>query len=135
MRRPRRWAACVGLLVSMGVLSLEVGHADEGSVKCSMAILSGTYLFADDGLQIKDNDRVPFANAGIEVYDGKGKVTGALSLSSTLYVSVYITHGLGQTIEYRLWEFYSVWITSRLGQQRDHRVETEQTGSVANFYF
>jgi hypothetical protein len=45
------------------------------------AILTGTYLFAYDGFEIKDGDKVPFAVAGREVRDGLGKVTGVCSYS------------------------------------------------------
>jgi hypothetical protein len=49
--------------------------------KCSEATLHGTYLFAYDGVQIKGNDKGPFATAGYQVHDGKRKVNGVYSAS------------------------------------------------------
>jgi hypothetical protein len=47
--------------------------------KCREGILKGTYLFAYEGSQIKRNDYGPFAVAGREVRDGKGKIEGVYS--------------------------------------------------------
>jgi hypothetical protein len=81
MQRSRIWAACVVLvlLVGAGVLAGGAGYAkDDGAenavAKCSKATLHGTYLFAQDGVQIKGRDQVPFAIAGYEQFDGNGKV-------------------------------------------------------------
>jgi hypothetical protein len=78
MKRRGLWAACVLLLVVglVGVLAIGTGYAKDESAaaKCSEATLEGTYLFAADGVEIKDNDQLPFANAGYEVFDGHGKV-------------------------------------------------------------
>jgi hypothetical protein len=59
-----------------GVLAIGTGYAKDETeaVKCSNATLEGTYLFAQDGVEIKGNDQLPFANAGYEVFDGNGKV-------------------------------------------------------------
>jgi hypothetical protein len=81
MRRRGRWAVLGVLLVVglVGVLAIGAGYAkDENSsrAKCSEATLDGTYLFADDGFVIKDNEKVPFASSGYEVYDGNGHVKG-----------------------------------------------------------
>ena len=75
------WAAGVVLLVVglAGVLAIGTGYAEDGNAseaKCSEATLHGTYLFADDGFVIKDNEKVPFASSGYEVYDGKGHTKG-----------------------------------------------------------
>ena len=78
------WAACVLLLVGVvGVLAIGTGYAkdenkDENAAgaKCSEATLQGTYLFAYDGFVIKENEKVPFALAGYEVFDGNGHVKG-----------------------------------------------------------
>jgi hypothetical protein len=81
MRRRGRWAVWVVLLVVglVGVLAIGAGYAkDENAsgAKCSEATLDGRYLFADQGFVIKDNEKVPFASSGYEVYDGNGHVTG-----------------------------------------------------------
>jgi len=49
--------------------------------KCSEATLDGRYLFADDGFVIKDNEKVPFASSGYEVYDGKGHTNGVATIN------------------------------------------------------
>jgi hypothetical protein len=55
------------------------GYAEDenaSGAKCSEATLDGTYLFADDGFVIRDNEKVPFASSGYEVYDGNGHTKG-----------------------------------------------------------
>jgi len=47
--------------------------------KCSVATLEGTYLFAQNGVEIKGNDQRPFAIAGYDVFDGQGEVKGLAS--------------------------------------------------------
>jgi hypothetical protein len=81
MKRRSLWAAGIVLLVVAlaGVLAISTGYAqDENSseAKCSEATLHGTYLFADDGFVVKDNEKVPFASSGYEVYDGNGHTKG-----------------------------------------------------------
>jgi hypothetical protein len=78
------WAACVLLLAVgfVGVLAIGAGNAKEenaSGAKCSEATLHGTYLFAYDGFVIKDNEKVPFASSGYEVFDGNGHVKGVTS--------------------------------------------------------
>ena len=51
---------------------------ERGPEKCSLATLTGDYLFAQDGLE----GGKPFAQAGKESYDGAGHVKG-VSTSST----------------------------------------------------
>ena len=63
----------------MGVLAIGAGYAKEenaSGAKCSEATLDGRYLFADQGFVIKDNEKVPFASSGYEVYDGNGHTKG-----------------------------------------------------------
>ena len=87
MKRSGIWAAgvvLVLLVVGAGVLAGGAGYAedngDENAVaKCSKATLDGTYLFAHDGVDISGNDQAPFAIAGMEKYDGNGKVKGVFS--------------------------------------------------------
>src|SRR5215217_869810 len=85
MKRSGIWAAgvvLVLLVVGAGVLAGGAGYAedngdngDENAVaKCSKATLDGTYLFAHDGVDISGNDQAPFTIAGMEKYDGNGKV-------------------------------------------------------------
>jgi hypothetical protein len=77
-------ALLVMLLVGVvGVLAIGVGGyaKDENAAgtKCSEATLDGTYLFAEDGFILEGNEKVPFALAGYEVYNGNGKVRGVQS--------------------------------------------------------
>src|SRR5215218_4762745 len=82
MKRSGMWAAgvvLVLLVVGAGVLAGGAGYAEDNGdedagAKCSVATLNGTYLFAHDGVKIKGNDQLPFANAGYDVFDGNGKV-------------------------------------------------------------
>ena len=81
MKRRGLWAAGIVLLVVglAGVLAIGTGYAEDESAsraKCSEATLHGTYLFADEGFVIKDNEKVPFASSGYEVYDGNGHTKG-----------------------------------------------------------
>jgi hypothetical protein len=81
MKRRSLWAAGVVLLVVglAGVLAIGTGNAEDENAsraKYSEATLHGTYLFADQGFVIKDNEKVPFASSGYEVYDGNGHVKG-----------------------------------------------------------
>ena len=89
MNRRGLWAGGLALilLVVVGAAALlttiGVGYAkneDAASrAKCSEATLKGTYLFAQNGVEIKGNDQRPFAIAGYDVFDGNGKVRGASS--------------------------------------------------------
>ena len=87
-RRGLFWAGGVALilLLVVGVAALTTvgaGYAkDEDAssrAKCSVATLEGTYLFAQNGVEIKGNDQRPFAIAGYDVFDGNGEVKGLAS--------------------------------------------------------
>src|SRR3712207_8617628 len=72
------------LLVGVvGLLAVGTGYATDeenaGAKKCSVATLHGTYLFAQNGVEIKGNDQRPFALAGYDVFDGNGEVKGVAS--------------------------------------------------------
>src|SRR3954447_2228343 len=54
---------------------------DAAAARCSEATLHGTYLFANEGLALSGNDRVQFADAGVDVYDGNGHVREVFTLS------------------------------------------------------
>jgi hypothetical protein len=85
MKRTGLWAAGVVLLLLVGVvavLAVGTGYAkdeENAGAKCSEATLKGTYLFDGDGVEIKDNEQLPFALAGYEVFDGNGKVKTVFS--------------------------------------------------------
>src|SRR5215218_9394286 len=83
MNRRGLWAGGVALILRVvGAAALSTVGAgdakDEGTsgAKCSVATLKGTYLFAQNGVRIKNNDQRPFAIAGYDVFDGQGEVKG-----------------------------------------------------------
>ena len=82
MKRRGLWAACVVLLVGVGVVVIGTAYAkDEESAgaQCSKATLDGKYVFAENGVVITGNDQVPFALAGYQMYNGNGRVRGVYS--------------------------------------------------------
>jgi hypothetical protein len=87
MKRRSLWATGVLLLLVVGlagVLAMGTVYAEDDNAsgaKCSEATLDGTYLFADQGFVIKDNEKVPFASSGYEVYDGNGHVKGVSTIN------------------------------------------------------
>jgi hypothetical protein len=86
-RRGLFWAGGIALilLLVVGVAALTTvaaGYAkDENAsrAKCSEATLEGTYLFAQNGVEIKGDEQRPFALAGYDVFDGQGEVKGLAS--------------------------------------------------------
>ena len=83
MRRRGLWAACVALLVGVGVLAVGAGYAkdENAEAKCSETTLHGRYLFAYDGVVTEGPDKGPFAVAGQQVFDGNGKQHGVSSVN------------------------------------------------------
>jgi hypothetical protein len=76
----------LGLVGLVGVLAVGTGFANDenaaeflGEVKCSEATLHGTYLFAQNGVDIFGKDQVPFAIAGYEQFDGNGNAKAVFS--------------------------------------------------------
>jgi hypothetical protein len=72
----------LGVVGLVGVVAVGRGLAEDENAsraKCSEATLKGTYLFAQDGVDVTGNDQVPFALAGYEVFDGNGKVNTVFS--------------------------------------------------------
>jgi hypothetical protein len=74
----------LGLVGLVGVLAVGRGFADEENAsraKCSEATLHGTYLFANDGVDITGNKQMPAALAGYDVYDGNGNIDSVASVN------------------------------------------------------
>ena len=72
----------LGVVGLVGVLAVGRGFANDekaARAKCSEATLHGTYLFAQNGVEIKGDDQRPFAIAGYDVFDGNGDVKGVAS--------------------------------------------------------
>ncbi len=71
--------AAMVLVMAMTALADGKDNNDDDGAKCSEATLDGRYLFSFDGYEIKEDKKVPFAQAGYEVYDGNGHVKGVYS--------------------------------------------------------
>ena len=87
-RRGLFWAGSVVLILLLVVgapalSTVGAGYAkDEDAssrAKCSVATLEGTYLFAENGVEIKGDEQRPYAIAGYDVFDGQGEVKGVAS--------------------------------------------------------
>ena len=85
-RRGLFWAGGVALILlvvgAAALTTVGAGYAkDENAsrAKCSEATLKGTYLFAQNGVEIKGDEQRPFALAGYDVFDGQGEVKGHAS--------------------------------------------------------
>jgi hypothetical protein len=83
--RMKRYLAALlvvlGVVGLVGVLAVGTGVAkneNAAGAQCSKATLHGKYLFAFDGVNTKGK---PFAFAGYQEYNGKGKVKAVLSLN------------------------------------------------------
>jgi hypothetical protein len=83
MNRKGLWAGGVALILlvvgAAALTTVGAGYAkDENAsrAKCSKATLKGTYLFAQNGVEIKGDEQRPFALAGYDVFDGNGEVKG-----------------------------------------------------------
>ena len=89
MNRKGLWVGGLALilLLVVGVAALLTtsgagyakGENASSRAKCSEATLEGTYLFAQNGVELKGNDQRPFAIAGYDVFDGNGEVKGVSS--------------------------------------------------------
>ena len=85
----------LGVVGVVGVLAVGTGFAkDENAAgpwpfraKCSKATLDGTYLFANDGVDVTGNKQLPFAAAGYDVYDGNGNIDSVASVNFNGQVS------------------------------------------------
>jgi hypothetical protein len=88
MRRRGLWAACVIVLVGVGVLVVGTGNANDQNAndnnasraKCSKATLHGRYLFAYDGVVGKK--QLPLAVAGQQLFNGNGTQHGVASFNA-----------------------------------------------------
>ena len=80
-RHHRAVLSLVALTIA-AVPAVRTGFAEDENAlraKCSKATLHGTYLFAQNGVEIKGNKQRPFAIAGYDVFDGNGEVKGLAS--------------------------------------------------------
>ena len=79
MKRVGLWGLGIGVLVSVGPLTVERGYADEndGAKKCSVATLEGRYLFALTGTLFPPAapQESAEARAGYRIFHGDGTGT------------------------------------------------------------
>ena len=67
------------LVMGAMVVAMATPTLTNAQATCSEATLEGRYLFAYDGYEIRRHRNIPFSQAGYEVYDGNGRVTGVFS--------------------------------------------------------
>ena len=79
MKRVGLWAIGIGVLASVGLLSVAQGHADDndGATKCSLKTLKGRYLFGGgSGMLFPPAFGVTEVSvgsaAGYHIFDGNG---------------------------------------------------------------
>jgi hypothetical protein len=76
MTRVGLWAAGIGVLLSMGLLTVDQGIADAGAPKCTNATLKGRYLFAAPATLLPPafgvTEKSLGSAAGYHIFDGKG---------------------------------------------------------------
>jgi hypothetical protein len=78
MKRVGLWAVGIGVLASVGLLTVAHGFADEndGATKCTLATLKGRYLFGGSGTLFPPAFGVTETSvdsaAGFHIFDGKG---------------------------------------------------------------
>ena len=77
IRRALGWVPLVAGILALGGCGGSGSHAATG---CSVGSLRGAYIYAQDGFTISGNtasQRTPFAQAGREMFNGDGTMSGA----------------------------------------------------------
>jgi hypothetical protein len=76
MKRVGLWAVGMGVLVSIGLLTVEQGFADDGAPRCTLATLKGRYLFAAPGILFPPafglTEQAVGNAAGFHIFNGNG---------------------------------------------------------------
>ncbi|MCY1078771.1 hypothetical protein [Archangium lansingense] len=79
----------MGSVLTVGLLGLaheafgEVPAAEAStSSQCGPGILKGNYVYANDGYIVSVSGQVPFAQAGHDLFQGDGTLTGASTVST-----------------------------------------------------
>ena len=79
MKRVGLWAVGIGVLASVGLITVAQGFADENdrATKCTLATLKGRYLFAGTGTLFPPafgvTETAVDSAAGFHIFDGNGK--------------------------------------------------------------
>jgi hypothetical protein len=74
MKRTGLWAMGLGVLVGVGLLTVEQGYADDAT-KCTLATLKGRYLFAATGTLLPSaagEEPTLVSVAGYHIFNGDG---------------------------------------------------------------
>ena len=84
MKRIGLWATGIGVLISVGLLTVERGYPDENdrATKCTLATLKGRYLFAGTSTTVPPAGEQPTlsASAGYHIFRGDGTGTDFVTL-------------------------------------------------------
>jgi hypothetical protein len=84
MKRVRTVAIAMGVLVNVGLLSVQRGYADENdrATKCTLATLKGRYLFAGTSTTVPSagEEETLSASAGYHIFRGDGTGTDFVTL-------------------------------------------------------
>jgi hypothetical protein len=79
MKRIGLWATGIGVLISVGLFTVEQGYTEEKehATTCSVATVKGRYLFATSGMIFPPAvpQAVVFARAGYRIFNGDGTGT------------------------------------------------------------
>ena len=79
MARIGQWATGIGVLISIGLFTVEQGYAEEKehATTCSLSTVKGRYLFATSGMIFPPVVAQPvvFARAGYRIFNGDGTGT------------------------------------------------------------
>ena len=77
--------ACLGLVIGGSGLIVASAQATGGhylqNQSCSLATLEGFSVFSAEGLDVTTGEKIEIAQAGYEIYDGKGGVRGLYTIS------------------------------------------------------
>ena len=99
MKRAALWAIGIGLIVTLGVLTIAQGSAEakDHAQTCTLATLKGRYLFASTGTLLPPafgvTEPTQVADAGYHVFNGDGTGTDIVTLrvGSTIVLENFVT--------------------------------------------
>ena len=103
MARIGQWATGIGVLISIGLFTVEQGYAEEKehATTCSLSTVKGRYLFATSGMIFPPVVAQPvvFARAGYRIFNGDGTGTFiATSSENGVIVAADTQEGLSYTV-------------------------------------
>src|SRR6266851_4306997 len=97
MKRIGLWATGIGVLISVGLFTVEQGYTEEKehATTCSLATVKGRYLFATSGMIFPPAVTQPmvFARAGYRIFNGDGTGTVIATTSENGVIVVADTQG------------------------------------------